>query len=1013
MLMLGGSEYVVFSPTQIKSVNNRGTFDANDPRILYSRPEGMPSAQDVAKVVDGFETGDIGELGPLLRLPHWLAKKVPSLRSVVDRQFEREERRSSSLSQSIESIPELFGGDRIKGKDRKQLLDFLWKWDGKNVKALEKTPKFIHTESESAAKMMEAQSILASAKANAISNGFSESDLQNDNTMASGLERQLTRAEAVAWPKVAMIGGYRLATNREVLEASQHPAAKALLAYKQAQSAANKIRPALRANLKKNEEWDKAYAEWVKSEGLTGQVAAAAISVRKALDDAFVRGYNRLALMAETPDTMLEEMRSLFMHLDNYMPHSRTGAYGVAVYDKDGEALYREHFDAPSKAVAKIRADKRLKALRKEFPQAARFWAGVNKGMPEEIYEQFLSMDAMEKMLFAAVDNAVDDKAVAADLKKGITMAASDEFKSRGWLSHSIGRKNVPGFERENVERVLFDYFAGHHGFLEKVDAARDMASALKKIDPKTRPNEHAYVVQYVKDMLRNSDKIDRVVGNIKALAFVWYLGGVIKTAAVNATQNIVSGAPTLGLWTKGSSHVRIFDAAMRSVVKDRLSEDEQRLIKELHENGLTQANLIREVQGRVSGKFGSVGNRVISALGWPMAAAERFNRVSLALAAYRAARSGALNDKARSEFGIAGKADYEEAKAFAESIVRDAHFVYGKSNLPQPLRSSKAGRVASAAYTFRSFNHNMLEMWANALVRHGWKDGGKAVLSSMAGTMVLGGLRAAPFFATSMALMNWLAPMFGGTGDDDWLEKIAKMLPKAEWMRDMILFGVPSLAGVDIGGSLRLEAPMVDRSAKYRHGDILGDMVGEALGIPYALVQSVGRAKSAVEAGAPARAVEEIAPVALKNAMAAYRLATEGAHSITGTPIKDPLTQQPKTLSSTEAVFKALGFQAVSQTKASLTQNAVDRTDAVRADKAKLLANRIANAMRDNNVDAVKANLRAWKDWNAKAKADGKPSLLILPQDMKARLRARLAERKTSPRQALRIMQMIDAYGK
>ena len=162
---------------------------------------------------------------------------------------------------------------------------------------------------------------------------------------------------------------------------------------------------------------------------------------------------------------------------------------------------------------------------------------------------------------------------------------------------------------------------------------------------------------------------------------------------------------------------------------------------------------------------------------------------------------------------------------------------------------------------------------------------------------MVLGGLRAAPFFATAMALTNWLAPLFGGSGDDDWLEKIAKMLPKADWMRDMILFGVPSLAGVDIGGSLRLEAPMVDRNAKYRHGDILGDIVGEALGIPYALVQSVGRAKSAVEAGAPARAVEEIAPVALKNAMAAYRLSTEGAHSITGTPIKDPLTQDRKSV--------------------------------------------------------------------------------------------------------------------
>jgi hypothetical protein len=31
------AEYVAFEPTQIKSVNNRGTFDANDPRILYQR----------------------------------------------------------------------------------------------------------------------------------------------------------------------------------------------------------------------------------------------------------------------------------------------------------------------------------------------------------------------------------------------------------------------------------------------------------------------------------------------------------------------------------------------------------------------------------------------------------------------------------------------------------------------------------------------------------------------------------------------------------------------------------------------------------------------------------------------------------------------------------------------------------------------------------------------------------------------------------------------------------------
>jgi hypothetical protein len=46
-----GSKYeelVAFDPTQIKSVFNRGTFDPNDPRILYSSPVflGKQSGED-------------------------------------------------------------------------------------------------------------------------------------------------------------------------------------------------------------------------------------------------------------------------------------------------------------------------------------------------------------------------------------------------------------------------------------------------------------------------------------------------------------------------------------------------------------------------------------------------------------------------------------------------------------------------------------------------------------------------------------------------------------------------------------------------------------------------------------------------------------------------------------------------------------------------------------------------------------------------------------------------------
>lgn len=38
----GGMSYVAFSPTQIKSVNNQGTFDPNDPRILYQDGKKQP-----------------------------------------------------------------------------------------------------------------------------------------------------------------------------------------------------------------------------------------------------------------------------------------------------------------------------------------------------------------------------------------------------------------------------------------------------------------------------------------------------------------------------------------------------------------------------------------------------------------------------------------------------------------------------------------------------------------------------------------------------------------------------------------------------------------------------------------------------------------------------------------------------------------------------------------------------------------------------------------------------------
>jgi hypothetical protein len=317
----------------------------------------------------------------------------------------------------------------------------------------------------------------------------------------------------------------------------------------------------------------------------------------------------------------------------------------------------------------------------------------------------------------------------------------------------------------------------------------------------------------------------------------------------------------------------------------------------------------MEEVRGQMRGIAGKGWNKFTKFLGVPMSAVERFNRASLALAAYRLARNGNLKPTARKEYGIkeGTKADYETAKRFATDVVRDAHFVYGKSNMPEFLRSNAAGRGLASAYTFRTFSHNMLRMWAWALASQG-KEGRAFVAKSMVSTLALGGITAIPFYSTVMALVQAV------TGsDDDWTEEIRKKMPKEDWLRDIACYGIPSLGGMYIGGSLKMETPATN--ALMRSGsakEVFADLVGEGLfGIPYDLFwKKTSRILDAKKNGNSYRMLEEAAPIAAKNVMQAVRLNTEGQKTMAGRPINDPATPGAKKITVAEAVGKALGFQ-------------------------------------------------------------------------------------------------------
>lgn len=151
------------------------------------------------------------------------------------------------------------------------------------------------------------------------------------------------------------------------------------------------------------------------------------------------------------------------------------------------------------------------------------------------------------------------------------------------------------------------------------------------------------------------------------------------------------------------------------TAVRWRLLDEEAKLVHELYGESVITDAFMEEVRGHLQGFTGAtLWNKFTKVLGLPMSEVERFNRASSALAAFRAARNGKLKQQAKEKYGVRGEqANYDQAKEFATDVVRDAHFVYGKSNLPEFMRSNTAGRSMASLYTFRTFTHNMIAMWA------------------------------------------------------------------------------------------------------------------------------------------------------------------------------------------------------------------------------------------------------------------------------------------------------------
>lgn len=752
-----------------------------------------------------------------------------------------------------------------------------------------------------------------------------------------------------------------------------------------------------------NPDYRNKFKAWLDSQPEAQKVKSAFLQVREALDDAFIKAYTRMSKMEGIDPTELEKYRTEFGNIHNYFPHSRKGKYYVMATEgegKDRKVVYRKHFDVPLGSSIREEWAKIVAEQQKNYPNAKWHNPGENEKLPDDILGAPIDPQAMEQIIKSAAGK-IGDKQQAAEVSKLMLQGVADILKARGFGSHGIHRQNIAGYEMENVKEVLYDYFSGLNGWLTKMDAAADFTQMLGEIDARKQPRLWQYMSQYTKDMLRNSDNIDRVAGRIKTIAFAWYLGANMKTAIVNSTQNIIDGVPRLqqyitggaGRWLKAAGDTIGMKYTGNGIKGARnLSAEEEKMLERLYGNGIISAAYMDELQGQLINSPVVKGwRKFVAVLGKPMGMVECFNRASLALAAYRAARAGAWRGYALKEFGLqpGQKMSAEQAEQFAAMLVRDSHFEYGKGNMPEIMRSTWAGRALSPMYTFRSFGANQLNLWYRALTKEG-TEGKIFVAKSLGATIALGGLASFPFFATLSALCTALS------GDDeDWQTKIKNQLPENDMVRDMVCYGLPAITGFSIAGSLRMETPFTDSFKKGKtFKDAMNDSIAGLIGIPYDL--AVNRPNKYLEArkyGQDMKALEALAPTFVSNLIQAYRMNTQGQTGKTGAPIIDKATGKQNKFSIGEAIGKSFGFQPVSSARSYDDYQATQRAKEVRDDKLNELTMLFMKTLDGKGPQYRLKAIQEMRKWNEEMK--DKPGMNINLKQIISRVNRRRPKQK------------------
>lgn len=525
-----------------------------------------------------------------------------------------------------------------------------------------------------------------------------------------------------------------------------------------------------------------------------------------------------------------------------------------------------------------------------------------DKSMPEDVFDAKGLVSAVEAMMDEAVQNieSSDAKTQEAleEVNRVITMNVATFFKSRGFLSSRIERTDDywEGFETDLLKAGV-QYAKGIGAGMAKREASQRMVAALtgrdvsfkefqeenpeatfaeymemvndKRVDPTDQKMLYRESLGFMQEVLRNDEQLDRIMGTLKGLAVIKFLGFRISSAAVNMA-NLAQAVPATISSHSGGSITGAFKSIGKAAqaytawkTRGKMSESDRGVLQEIVNRGWDSPLFNQENTAVLQSKVGRFWNGFNE---WAMklfSATEKVNRAVTILAAY--------NELAKNtELDPSIPAQREELLKRARHVSDRAHGVYGKHTMPAWTRG--AANPLKLLWTFQKFSHNYMLNMAEMGLKGDYKQAAYMLMSPA----ILAG--------TTASILNQIIISLLPEGSEEdfynWVNELG-----GESVERFARHGAAGLLGVNLKGSLQMNNPMPTS-------------IEEIFGAPGGVVVDTIEGYKRLKKGQLLKAGESLLPTAFGNLLKGAREGIfEGVSTGSYSPVfygREPLMASP-----------------------------------------------------------------------------------------------------------------------